>query len=106
MRMFKVFTFMNQYHKYSINIFNKEIALIQWNPNALTRLHDHKGKRCLFYVLNGPLKEYFYTKKNPTCDYTEHNYESFSKGYIDDTLGLHQIENPDTKTKYSIHCYY
>jgi hypothetical protein len=32
-----------------------EVALLHWNPGALTDLHDHGGERCWFSVLDGAM---------------------------------------------------
>ena len=67
-----------QYIKYFIPIFNKEIALIQWLPNAKTIKHGHNNKDCNMYVLNGNLieKVYNYNKlinTNLVINLNDHN---------------------------------
>ena len=110
MRMFKILDFIqinnySAYRKYSLTFLKKELSLIRWNPESITKLHDHQGKKCSFFILDGPIKEYFYQKNNTNCETLVKHHESFSKGYIDDSMGLHQILNEDNCHKYSLHYY-
>ena len=97
----------NAYKKYSININDKEFALIKWYPQVKTDIHNHKGKKCSFFLLTGPLIETVYG--NRFEDYhipTSHKiHNKFTIGYIDDSMGFHSIKNPNNKSKYSIHYY-
>lgn len=97
----------NIYKKYTINLFKKEFSLIKWYPWAQTKIHNHMGRKCSFFLINGPLHESIYSKKFD--DYyipTSHKiHNKFTLGYIDDSIGFHSMKNPNNKSKYSIHYY-
>ena len=109
--MFKILEIMgnnskNIYKKYSLKVMKKEFAFIKWYPHAITEVHGHNGKDCTFVLLNGTLLETIYD--------TSHNYEKptklnrrdrFDIGYINDEIGLHSVQNPSNKNKYSLHYY-
>ena len=93
----------NIYKKYSLIIKDSEFAFIKWYPQVITKIHDHKGKRCTYLLLNGPLIETIYHKTHNNQKLNKR--EQFEIGYIDDDIGLHSIQNPSNKNKYSLHYY-
>lgn len=97
----------NIYKKYTINLFKKEFSLIKWYPWAQTEIHNHMGRKCSFFLINGPLHESIYSKKFEDYDIpTSHKiHDRWTKGYIDDNIGYHSIKNPCNKNKYSLHYY-
>jgi len=56
-------------------------------------IHNHPNTKCSFYLLNGKLQKNVYI------------FNTFSKGYIDDNIGYHSIENILNKSSYSLHIY-
>lgn len=81
-----------------------ERYLIRWQPNHRTKLHGHDGKRCYFYLLKGNLKEIKYNNKNNLISNKIFN-KNLDMGYIDDTIGKHEIHNLLNKPSYSYHNY-
>ena len=55
--MIKKINMNNIYYKYIIPHYKYDIALIKWNPNVITPIHDHSSKGCSVYLLSGKLKE-------------------------------------------------
>ena len=91
------------YHKYFLRVFSKEYAFIEWVPKALSVIHGHNGKRCNFVILNGSLNEKIFHKNSAVRLRT---HQALTLGYIDDTIGSHQMINTDNKSKYSVHYYH
>lgn len=84
---------------------NKEIILIQWPKDSVTKIHDHPENGCIFKVLCGRLKEYIYNTDNVSSKIIKKNDIS----YIDSHIGLHKIialENSFTLHVYSPPGYY
>lgn len=89
------------YQKYSVRILEKEWALIRWKPLSESSIHGHAGKKCSFIVLNGSLNEKLFKSKKMIPRY----HEPLRFGYVDDTMGKHQMHNKDNRPKYSFHYY-
>jgi len=107
MRIFNVTNMNNIYCKYSIEFLKKELSLIKWFPNVQTEIHNHKGKRCSYFLLTGPLIEtiYGHNFKDYPIPKSQKNHRRWSIGYIDDNIGYHSMKNPCNKNKYSLHYY-
>ena len=97
----------NAYKKYSLITENKEFALIKWYPHVKTDVHSHRGKKCSFFLLTGPLIETVYANKFEDYHIPSKmiKRERWDTGYIDDSIGFHSIKNPNNKSKYSLHYY-
>ena len=96
-----------QYNKYRLPSFKSDIFLIEWLPNVKTECHGHNQKNCDFLILKGPLFEKRYLKKNSSG---KHNseifvYNRFERGFINDSIGNHQMINFSRYKKWSIHRY-
>lgn len=111
-----------QYNKYRLPSFKSDIYLIEWLPNVKTECHGHNQKNCDFFILKGPLFEKRYLKKNSSekNNSEKHNseknnseknnseifvYNRFDRGFINDSIGNHQMINFSRYKKWSIHRY-
>ena len=92
------------YTKYTLSLSN--IALIRWNPNSSTDIHNHDDKDCEFIVLNGSLQEARYKDKYIGALYSSRCIEPLVNTKMKKTDGYHQMFNFDNRVKYSIHKYY
>ena len=110
-----------KYIKYSDKIYHKNmkyskiylpfkleynnIYLLEWQPNAVTKIHSHTNNGCIFKVLDGNINEKLYKNnwkyKIPIISTLYKN----DVRYIDDELGLHSVENPNNSNCYSLHIY-
>ena len=88
------------YRKISVKLLKKEIALIKWNPTNKTIFHGHNGKKCTFIPLNGILNETI-LYSDGKCIKNIHS--KYSVNTIVD--GVHQVENRNNRSVYSLHFY-
>jgi len=95
---------MGSYTKYTFRISN--LALIKWEPNSSTEIHDHGGKNCDFIILNGSLNETRYKDKYLGALYSSKCIKPLYKITMSKEDGYHQMFNFDNRVKYSIHKYY
>ena len=84
-----------------------ELILLCWEPNQVTKIHDHGGQECWVKILKGELKETIY----------EHYVEgepvpvrSFigkpgDIRYMVDFMGCHRLENTTNERALSLHLY-
>ena len=80
--------------------------LIRWKPNVITSIHGHDGKDCAFIVLNGRLKENVYDKLETGYFMTRSKIlEKKDISFINDSLGVHSIQNLENKASWSLHRY-
>ena len=101
-----------QYNKYRLPSFKSDIYLIEWLPNVKTECHGHNQKNCDFFILKGPLFEKRYLKKNSSEKHNSEKrnseifvYNRFDRGFINDSIGNHQMINFSRYKKWSIHRY-
>ena len=96
-----------QYNKYRLPSFKSDIYLIEWLPNVKTECHGHNQKNCEFLILKGPLFEKRYLKKNGLSNSKSEMlvYNRFDRGFINDSIGNHQMINFSRYKKWSIHRY-
>ena len=94
----------NSYTKYSFKRSN--FYLIKWEPKSSSGIHDHKGKKCDFILLNGILKEARYDKPHMGGLYSVKTVYPFIKNTMYPEDGYHEMFNYDNQIKYSIHRYY
>ena len=104
--MLKKINIQNIYTKYMIPHYKYDIALIKWQPNAITSIHDHPNKGCSVFLLYGKLKEEIF-KKNKIMYKKNINYlDTFLDGsYIDNNIGFHRVSNLSNKNSFSLHIY-
>ena len=106
LRGIKPYIIRNQHIKYRLPSFKSDIFLIEWLPYARTEIHCHSDKHCNYIVLNGPLFEKRYLKKNKLDSKPEILvYNQFDRGFINDSIGKHQMINFSRYKKWSIHRY-
>ena len=91
-----------QYNKYRLPSFNSDIFLIEWNPHARGEIHGHDDKDCNYIILKGPLFEKRYFENNESEMLVYNNYD---RGFINDSIGKHQMINFSRYKKWSIHRY-
>jgi cysteine dioxygenase len=105
--MFNKINVMNIYTKYIIPHYKYDIALIKWNPNCITSIHDHSSKGCSIFLLHGKLKEEVFKKKDNFLYKKEINYlnKILDDSYIDDKIGYHRVTNLLNKNTWSLHIY-
>ena len=104
--MFKIEKIGNIYTKYMLKMSNNNIlALIQWNPNVKTTIHNHGGQQCNFYLLGRTLHEVKYKNENKGSLTTSTELTPFKKNIVDKSE-YHQMFNFDNKRKWSLHYYY
>ena len=100
----RVYNCWNYYTKIRLPSITCERYLVIWQPNHLSKIHGHNGKKCNFYLLKGNLRESLYDNSKNFIQYNR--YTNFlDKGYIDDTIGVHSIRNLSDKYSYSYHVY-
>tara|TARA_B110000208_G_C11617975_1_gene376132 strand:+ start:505 stop:819 length:315 start_codon:yes stop_codon:yes gene_type:complete len=91
------------YTKYKIPFPFVDIYFIVWQPNAISKIHNHSENGCHMFIIKGLLKEELYNKELSLIDINY--YGSLEKSYIDDKIGYHKIKNSNQYT-FSIHIYH
>lgn len=82
---------------------NYEILILTWPPNCKSKIHNHPHNGCLLKVLQGSLIENIYNKD---LKIIKTNYININDiGYMDDSIGLHEIINNSNEIAVSIHIY-
>lgn len=84
-----------------------KLYYIKWGENIYSGIHGHPNKRCFFKTLEGTLQEDIYIRKFGNYYDKRHGivHNRNSVGYIDDTVGFHNIINTGEKDAYSLHLY-
>lgn len=91
----------NKVYIYNSDIF--ELSIITWLPFITSPIHNHAKNGCLIKILDGELieEQFSYelvkTKENKT--------EKGEFSYIDNTIGLHKVSNPNSSITVSLHLY-
>ncbi len=97
--------------KYTRNCMHKdsqfELLLLCWDEGQETSIHDHNGEDCWVYLLNGEMKEIFYTLNN-----SNHPIEDRSQSilphqlsFMNDRIGFHKLRNSFKGKSMSLHLY-
>jgi len=105
-------------HRYTRNLVDSgngkfNLMILCWNESQGSCIHDHADAHCFMKMLQGELSEIRFDW--PTSS-TENESELKQLGtsklllndvcYINDSLGLHRVENPShTETAVSLHLY-
>ncbi|NJL14317.1 MAG: hypothetical protein HC913_15790 [Microscillaceae bacterium] len=78
-----------------------EILVLGWQVGQGSPFHNHAGQGCLLRVMQGVLHEtrWQWGKTHLNC------YTSNAISYIDDQMGVHQIENRGPQPAVSLHIY-
>ncbi|KAF0295273.1 Cysteine dioxygenase type 1 [Amphibalanus amphitrite] len=89
-----------------------DIMLLCWPESIASTIHDHTDAHCFMKVLQGELQEIRY--KWPTDETPNNGMEELGRTrlplngvcYINDSLGLHRVENPShSERAVSLHVY-
>ena len=91
------------YTKYWIPFPFIDIFFIVWQPNTITKIHNHSTSGCWMFILYGNMREQIYTKKLNLIDINY--YSTFDRSYINDDMGYHKIKNGNYYS-YSLHIYH
>lgn len=112
----KEFAFYDQ-HKYTRNLIDKgngkyNLLLLCWSEGQGSSVHDHSDSHCFMKMLDGQLKETLYAwpsdsgKEEPLTATGINYYDTNSVTYINDSIGLHRIENEShSDAAVSLHLY-
>jgi hypothetical protein len=65
-----------------------DIYQINWNKNSITPVHNHPQNGCILKIISGKLQESIFNPNLISTNLLSTNQIS----YIDDSLGLHQIQ--------------
>ncbi|XP_013382471.1 cysteine dioxygenase type 1 [Lingula anatina] len=102
-------------HRYTRNLadggngkFN--LIVLCWGEGQGSSIHSHADAHCFMKVLDGQLKESLYDWPEEEGQHmhkkAENIYKKNGVAYINDSLGLHRIENPShSDTAVSLHLY-
>ena len=90
------------YTKYWIPFPFVDIYFIVWQPNTVSKIHNHSKNGCHMFILKGMIREEVFTKNLSLIDIKYHC--TFNKSYIDDNIGYHRIIN-GKQYSYSLHIY-
>uniref|UniRef100_A0A1I8IHS6 Cysteine dioxygenase n=1 Tax=Macrostomum lignano TaxID=282301 RepID=A0A1I8IHS6_9PLAT len=90
-------------HRYTRNLVSEgngkyNMMLLCWNEGQGSSIHDHANSHCFMKVLQGSLIEtqyYWPAKKGQPMKRKQTTELMLDQcAYIDDTIGLHRVENP------------
>ena len=83
-----------------------ELILLCWDSGVHTPIHDHGGKDCWIYQLQGSIDEVRFEKTGQHL--TESNRIKIQAGglsFINDKMGYHAIQNNSEQRAMSLHIY-
>ncbi|MGA0258403.1 MAG: cysteine dioxygenase [Saprospiraceae bacterium] len=83
-----------------------EIILLCWEGDIQTPIHDHGGKDCWVYQIQGSIDEVRYVKTDDQL--LESNRIKIQPGgltFMNDKMGFHSIENNYNQRAMSLHIY-
>ena len=103
-------------HHYTRNLVEKgngkyNLIVLCWQGGQSSEIHNHEGSQCFMKVLSGTLKETLYKWPDESAGEKEmQQTESTSfctdqVTYIDDSVGLHCVENSTKNQAVSLHLY-
>ncbi|UYV62273.1 CDO1 [Cordylochernes scorpioides] len=103
-------------HKYTRNLVSRgngkyNLMVLCWSEGQASSIHSHAGSHCFMKVLSGSLKELKYdwpdSSRQSEMTVREENLLQINDvAYINDSLGLHRMENPNhTECAVSLHLY-
>nr|XP_032809139.1 cysteine dioxygenase type 1 [Petromyzon marinus] len=88
------------------------LMLLCWGEGHGSSIHDHMDAHCFVKIMQGQLKETMYewptpsTKKQELIKKSENLYSEDQVTYINDSIGLHRVENVShSETAISLHLY-
>ncbi|XP_078356768.1 cysteine dioxygenase type 1-like [Oculina patagonica] len=104
-------------HRYTRNLVDEgngkfNLIVLCWGEGQGSSIHDHADAHCFLKVLDGRLKETQFPwpsesePEKPLEPTATRFYETNEVNYINDTIGLHRVENVShTDTAASLHVY-
>lgn len=102
-------------HRYTRNLVSEgngkyNMMLLCWNEGQGSSIHDHANSHCFMKVIQGRIVETQYhwpvRKGDPMEKQRETELLLNECAYIDDTIGLHRVENPShVDTAVTLHLY-
>ncbi|XP_066269906.1 cysteine dioxygenase type 1-like isoform X1 [Branchiostoma lanceolatum] len=105
------------HHRYTRNLVDQgngkfNLIVLCWGEGQGSGIHSHSDSHCFMKVLDGTLDETMYSWPSDSEDECElqktetHSYGKDSVAYINDSMGLHRVENSShTNTAVSLHLY-
>jgi len=82
-----------------------KIVLIRWAPGDMAGIHGHAKGGCVLKVLHGEIAERRYSTDDKSLMLSQSRYFKDHIAYIDDVMGLHDVENNSGKYAISLHLY-
>jgi len=84
-------------NKYNRNLVysseNYQLLILCWQQEQFSSIHNHGGKDCFMYVVNGSIQENIYQlNQNVLIACQENIYKKNSNSYIIDSMGMHSIK--------------
>jgi cysteine dioxygenase len=105
-------------HRYTRNLVDTgngkfNLMALCWSEGQGSSIHSHSDAHCFVKVLDGQLKETLYawppsdvTEEQPLIQTDSNIYGRNGVAYINDSLGLHRMENPSHSDRaVSLHLY-
>ncbi|XP_019743305.1 cysteine dioxygenase type 1 [Hippocampus comes] len=101
-------------HKYTRNLVDEgngkfNLIILCWGEGHGSSIHDHSNSHCFMKMLQGELKETLFDWPKGEDEMTEKSHrmlENNSVAYINDSIGLHRVENVShTEGSISLHLY-
>jgi len=110
----KRFAFWDEKCNYTRNLIatdNKTftLMLLCWNSNKASPIHDHAGSECFMRIIEGEVVEIRCEmpkeENKPLVVTQKTTLAAPCVAFINDSIGLHKIENSSSKRAVSLHCY-
>uniref|UniRef100_A0A0B7BB99 Cysteine dioxygenase n=1 Tax=Arion vulgaris TaxID=1028688 RepID=A0A0B7BB99_9EUPU len=107
-------------HRYTRNLVDSgngkfNLMILCWNEGQGSSIHSHANSHCFLKVIDGGVKEelYEWPSQDPTDEngkdmkkWAENEYSKNECAYINDSIGLHRVENPShTDKAVTLHLY-
>jgi cysteine dioxygenase len=82
------------------------LLLLCWNTNKYSPIHDHPENGCWVKIISGSINEIKYKCKNNKLIEISNDTINSGVTYIDNSIGLHKVGNPDNNIKaITLHLY-
>ncbi|XP_072173673.1 cysteine dioxygenase type 1-like [Diadema setosum] len=93
------------HHRYTRNLVDEgngrfNLMVLCWGESQGSSIHSHSDSHCFMKILDGTLRETMYAwpdktkKKVAMTKLATNDYERDQVAYINDSKGLHRVENP------------
>ncbi|GAB1599503.1 cysteine dioxygenase type 1-like [Argonauta hians] len=104
-------------HRYTRNLVDEgngkyNLMILCWNESQGSSIHSHSESHCFLKVLSGTVKEELFDWPKDSCEEgnmhktSEGEFEENSVTYINDSIGLHRMENTSHSDKaVTLHLY-